>query len=248
MPGRRAASIDLPDARRADHQQVMAAGGGDLERALGLLLALHLGEVLGQDSGVGDGPGLRRCEDRAAGEVVDEGEQRFRRDHLDGPDPGGLGAAARRADEAAVGLGGGERRRKRADDRDQRPVERELAERDLRRHLVAGQDVHRGEDRERDRQVEVRALLRQVGRREVDGDPLRGKREAHRGHRGAHPLLGLGDRLVGQADEVEGGQAGGDRALHLDEPRLDALECHRVGARDHRHPDPNRPRAWRRRR
>ena len=35
----------LAGAGRADHQQVMAAGGGDFERALGALLALDVGEV-----------------------------------------------------------------------------------------------------------------------------------------------------------------------------------------------------------
>ncbi len=40
-------------------------------------------------------------------------------------------------------------------------------------------------------------------------------------------------RLVRQADERERGQAGRDGALHLDDARLDAFECHCVGARDH---------------
>ena len=45
--------------------------------------------------------------------------------------------------------------------------------------------------------------------------------------------LRLAHRLVGQPDEVERRQAGGDGALHLHEPRLHALKCHRIGARDH---------------
>ncbi len=47
------------------------------------------------------------------------------------------------------------------------------------------------------------------------------------------PARGLAHRLVGQADDGEGRHAGGERALHLDRARLDALECHRVGPRDH---------------
>ena len=35
----------LAGAGRADHQEVVAAGGGDFERALGALLALDVGEV-----------------------------------------------------------------------------------------------------------------------------------------------------------------------------------------------------------
>ncbi len=41
MPGMRLASIDFPLPRRADHQHVVAARDGDLQRALHMLLALH---------------------------------------------------------------------------------------------------------------------------------------------------------------------------------------------------------------
>ena len=223
----------LAAAGRADHQQVVAAGGGDLERALGLLLALDLGEVL-VGRGVRHGAGLGGRERGAAGEVVDEGEERLRRDHLDGADPGRLGAAGRRgrsrpqsASAAASAAGSAPITGMSVPSRESSPSATWAAT------SSRGQDLHGGEERERDRQVEVRAFLGEVGGREVDGDALGGEREAHGGHRRADPLLGLGDRLVGEADEVEGRQAGGDGALHLDEARLDALECHRVGARDH---------------
>ena len=44
-PGRRARQHRLAGARRADQQQIVAAGGGDLERALGGLLALDVGQL-----------------------------------------------------------------------------------------------------------------------------------------------------------------------------------------------------------
>jgi hypothetical protein len=40
----------------------------------------------------------------------------------------------------------------------------------------------------------------------------------------AHALLGFRYRLVRQADDVEGGQAGGDLHLHVDGAGFDALE------------------------
>ena len=56
MPGQPRREHRLAAARRADHQQVVAAGGGDLQRPLRLLLALDVGEVL-ERGGVGTVPG-----------------------------------------------------------------------------------------------------------------------------------------------------------------------------------------------
>ena len=44
-PGQSPGEHGLPRARWADHQEVVAAGGGDLESALGVLLAAHVGQV-----------------------------------------------------------------------------------------------------------------------------------------------------------------------------------------------------------
>ena len=43
MVGSRWASMVLPVPGTADHQDVVAAGGGDHQRALGELLAAHVG-------------------------------------------------------------------------------------------------------------------------------------------------------------------------------------------------------------
>ena len=56
-------------------------------------------------------------------------------------------------------------------------VEREPADDRQRRRLAVGQHARRGEDAERDRQVERGADLAHVGRREVDRDARRRKRE-----------------------------------------------------------------------
>ena len=64
--------------------------------------------------------------------------------------------------------------REHAADPPQTPVERELAARRVLGEPVARNLVRRGEDRERDRQVEAGALLLQLRRREVDGDATSG--------------------------------------------------------------------------
>ncbi len=211
---------------------MVPSGGGDFERALCPLLPLHLGEVAGEGGG-GDLAGLGRGEGRAAGEMGDRLGERRGRDDRGGADPGGFGAAGPGADEAPPLFRCGHRRGQRAHHCHQRAVERELAQRNGSLNLVGRQHADRREQRQRDRQVEMRALLRHVGGRQVDRDALRRQRDRHRGEGGADPFLGLGHRLVGQAHHGEGGQARADRALHLHEMRLDALEGDGVGARDH---------------
>ena len=89
----------LARAGRADHQHVVPAGRGDLERALGAFLALDVLEVE---------PGgarrrqlcLGRRQQLGALEVVDDRQQARRGDDLDLAGPRRLAAARGRADDA----------------------------------------------------------------------------------------------------------------------------------------------------
>jgi hypothetical protein len=72
----------------------------------------------------------------------------------------------------------------------------------------------------------VAAFLRQVGGREVDGDPPRRQRQARGDQRRAHPLARLRHGLVRQADDVKRRQARRDLHLDVDGAGLDALERH----------------------
>ena len=156
--------------------------------------------------------------------MVDQGEQVGRRQHVDAAGPGRLAALRGRADQAEPARRGGDGGGQHAGDRVQRAVEGKFAEGGEFGDLFARQHLHGGQHGERDRQVEMAAFLQQVGGGEVDQHAPRRQREAHGGERGAHPLAGLGDGLVGQADDQEGGQAGGDLHLHLDRHGLDAGE------------------------
>ena len=91
----------------------------------------------------------------------------------------------------------------------------------------------RGHQAKGDRQVIVAAFLGKIGRREIDGDAAGGEREAGGNQGRAHALLGFGNRLVWQADDVEGRQSRRDLHLHVDGPGLDALERHRRHPLDH---------------
>ena len=223
----------LAGAGRTDHEQIVAAGGGDLERALGALLALDVLEVDERARGFAD-LRLRPREHLGAAEMVGELDEGRRGDDLHlRARPGGFRAAGGGTDQAfAAGIGadGG---RQHARDRGDRAVEAEFAQ-----HREAGERIRRdGADRrhqaERDREVVVAAFLGQVGGRKVDGDPPGRQREPRRHQRRAHPLARLGHRLVGQTDHVERRQPGRDLDLDIDGARLDALERHCRDPLDH---------------
>ena len=230
----------LAGARRADHQQVVAAGGGDFERALGALLALD----------VARGRAARLPTSRIFGCGRDSTcvprkwlaswiSERGATISISGLAQAASGAAGRRADQAFAARIGADRRRQHARDRRDRAVEAEFAEHGEARQRVGRDGADRRHQAERDRQVVVAAFLRQVGGREIDGDAARRQRQAGGDQRGAHPLARFGHRLVGQADDVEGRQARRDLHLDVDRAGLDALERHRRDALDH---GPRRPR------
>jgi hypothetical protein len=86
---------------RLDHQQIVPARGGDFERALGALLALHIGEVEPGRARRRE-PRLGRRQQLGALEMIDDRQEARRRDHLHFARPGRLAAAFGRADDAAA--------------------------------------------------------------------------------------------------------------------------------------------------
>ena len=185
----------------------MSARRGNLERALGHFLALDLFEVWPRDDGLGL-PRRRRRQERGALEMREQAEQVARRKDLDLACPGRLGPLHGGADQSLASLRGMKRGEQDAGRGRDPPVERQFADRDIMaQHLGIGR-ADRGEQAERDREVEVTALLGQVGRREIDRDDLGRQRETDRGQRGTHPLAAFGHCLVGQADDDETRDAG----------------------------------------
>ena len=67
-------------------------------------------------------------------------------------------------------------------------VERQLAEHHMLADRIGRDGAHRHHQPERDRQVVMAAFLRQIGRREIDGDALRRQRQAGGVQRRMHPL------------------------------------------------------------
>lgn len=82
------------------------------------------------------------------------------------------------------------------------------------------------------------AFLGHIGRRQIDGDALVRKRQAHGRQRRAHAFARFADRLVRQTHDVEDTRAAiADMHLHIDFARFDPLERNRVDMRkSHRRP------------
>ena len=214
----------LAGARRPDHQQIVPAGGRDLERTLGAFLAADVLEIE-RRARAGADLRLRPQQHLRALHVVGELNERRRRHDLHlGARPRGFRPARGRTDQALAVRIGADRGRQHAGDRRDRAVEPELAEHHIAVERIGRDRADRRHQAERDRQVVVAAFLRQVGRGEVHGDAARRQREPGRGERGAHPLARLGYRLVAEAHHVERRQAGRDLHLHGDATRLDAFE------------------------
>ena len=112
-------------------------------------------------------------------------------------------------------------------------VERELPDRGGARERAPRELLRRGEQRERDRQVEAGALLAQLGRREIDRDPTRREVELRRGDPRPDTLTGFLASTVGQPDDREARQAVANVRLDVDPTRLEADERMRDRACKH---------------
>jgi hypothetical protein len=230
----------LAGARRAGEEQVVGAGGGDLEGAAGLPLAADVGEVLDRRVG-GAGRGAGAAEVGPAGQPLP-----------DLPEGGGAGdpqvGDQRRLGQ--VGLGddqepgarpaGGQGGREHALDRADVAAEAELADGP---QAVEGGRRHRpgrGQQPDGDGQVEPGALLGQVGRWEGHGDAPVGPLVAGVAERGPQPVARLQDGGAAEPDHGHGGQAPPDVDLDPDRVCGEADQCGRGQPGQHPHSTPFR--------
>lgn len=235
-PGQAARQEGLAGTWRAEQEQVVAAGRGHLEAALGQLLTAHLLEVrrrhpcpAGAEGGRRGGPDrcgtqhvAHRLAQRTHGDDARRCERRGfarigrRQQDLANAEPGtevGDGKAAPHRPDGAVEA--------------QLAAEQPPGQGRLRQMPLAGQQ------RESDRQVEMVALLAQVGRRQVDDHRQRIELEAAVADRGAHPLAAFPHRRVRQPDDVHLGQPMVSIDFHLDGAGLDPPGSGGCGAGEH---------------
>ncbi len=119
------------------------------------------------------------------------------------------------------------------------PVQRKLADCRVLRQPLWRDLARRGQDCERDRQVEPRPLLAQRSRCEVDGDaPVERPLERGRDDAASNAVLGFLARAIDETDDREPRDAGLEVGFDLDATRLEADE--RLGDRACEHPGQGR--------
>ena len=217
-------------AGRADHQNVVAAGRGHFQRALGGLLSAHIFEVDGKLLRLRQrGCGIRRQRRDAIGAIQqsDNFHQRLHRIDADAGDHRRLAGVGFRHDEvhdlvAARGNGDGQRAAHPAHP----AIERKFAHQDVVAQFFFIQRTVGAEDAQRHRQVEARTFFLYIRGREVDGD-LRGRNVvAAIAQRRTDALAALAHRRIGQPDGVEvvfRGANAGDIDLNFDDRRVYAV-------------------------
>jgi hypothetical protein len=230
---------------RPDEQQAVPAGGGDLEPPAGERLSADVGEIRTDRRRAG----RARAVDRVlrppvvapgAGQGLDplpQGEHPAHRDPRDeGRLPGLPAWEHHRLEPGGPGaLGDHERPAAGPDD----PAEGELADDGDAVELHPRGLTARGQEPDRDREVESRSPLRQARGRQVDRDPPLRQLEPLVAERGPHALPRLADGEVAQPDDRERGQPGAHVDLHDHGARLQAVDRERLHAGQHgRHARP----------
>ena len=226
----------LAAARRANQQQVVPSGRGNLERAAGETLTAHVGEVWLVARRRGTGRGTRQP---VGGRRVVQHPHGFGqgrdRPYAQPCDDSGFRRVRRRQQERRGALGArGHRDRKHAAGSLDRAVEGELPEQHHVFHGPALDHARGGEHAQSNRQVERGASLPHVGRRQVHRDAFGGKLEAAVADGRAHAIAALPHAGVGQADHREHREPERDVDFDVDRDGLDAENRGRPDAGQHR--------------
>ena len=205
----------LARTRRPDHQHVVTARGGYLQRTLHMRLALHIGKILFITARLRpERLPVRRHRRRHLPFAVQQSDHLLQAsgpDHLDAFDHGRLRGIRRRQHQPPQSLfPRAHRHRQHAPHGFQRPVQRQLPGEHRPGKRFGIHPRHRRENPDGDRQVERRALLAQVGRSQTHDHlaarhPLPGVLE-----RRTYALLALLHGAVRQPHEVHSQSAAGD--------------------------------------
>ncbi len=240
QPGEPLGEHRLARAGRAEQEQVVPSGGGDLDGGAPGRLPGDVGEV-GQRRGVVGRLGHRVVGDRLAAQ---QGEQLAQRGDPDGVDAGqqaGLGEVGPRHDDPLhPGPGRDQDGRQHPADRADLTVEAELAEQHDAVERRRRQHPGRGEHGRRQGQVEAAAALGQRRRRQPEGDALGRPLLAGVDDGGAHPVAGLAEGGVGHAGDGQAGQALREVGLDLDQRAVEPDERDRPGAGERHQNAPRR--------
>ena len=228
----------LARARGTDHNDVVAARRGNLQRPFHMRLPLHVGEILGvtrcrrfERFAFG---GLRRNDLRVAVQAGDDLRERRDADRVDSLHDRRFSGVPGRQHQPPQPL------RTRPDRQGQhaphgfdRAVERQFADEHRVGYRFGVDTAHRRENPHGNRQVEARALFAQVGGRQVDDDFLARHPLARVLERRPDALFALLHGIVGQPYEVQAQTAARDVDLDGHRHGVDPHEGACIRADEH---------------
>ena len=168
--------------------------------------------------------GLWRRQNLSAPKMVQQRHHVRRRDDRQVAGPGGFGPAALRADQVQIAGDSRHRRRQDPGDRFDGAVKRQLAKHEVTGNRIMRNAADGDKKAKRDRKVEMRAFLDQIGRCQIDGYPLRRQGQPDRRQRGPHTFPRFTDRLVGKAHNRHRWQTVRQMNLNLDGNGFDAAK------------------------
>jgi len=177
---------------------------------------------------------LRPCQHLLAFDMVDEREQRMRREDINIPRKGCFRAVIRGANNPFV-LGTRPKRR------GQHPryglqlaIERQFTQRNKSLQRIGRNHAQCDEHRKRNRHIEMRAFFLYISRGKVHQNTLGGQLHAHGTQGRPHPLTRFGHRFIRQPHHRKGRQPRPQMHLHLDRQGLNPLKCNGVNTCDHK--------------
>ena len=212
--GKAASQKALARAGRPDHQEIVSACRSDFQRALCSFLPFDLLEIATGRFAF-DHAGFRIGQTLSSLQMIEQTGEIGGRAHRDFARPAcfrPLSPGADKSDLLLACMDGREQDARRGYDS---RVERQFPYRDPVAQLFRIRDPHRGKQGQCDGKIIMRSFLRQIGRRQIDGDSLGRQGKPHARQRGANAFLAFADGLVRQPDDIELGQARRDGALHL---------------------------------
>ena len=214
-------------AGRPDKNNVVAAGAGDFEGALGGLLPADVAHVHGVLRGVGQHRARVHAHRRERFRDVDEVHglrQIAHGEYVDPLDDRGLARIGFRNDHGLdFVLARRQRRRERTAHRAHLAVERKLAKKNVLVEALAEERALTPENRKRHREIVGRSFLANVGGRQIDRDALKREVVAAIFQRRLDAFAALLHGDVRQADDVEiAGLPRTDVHLDLHEVGVDA--------------------------
>ncbi len=221
----------LAGAGRADHQQMVPAGRGDLDGQLRQRLAPDLGEIRAMGDGLGGsephrfGPGLRPAHTREQPSEIGHGVETVPTDECD------LGLVAGGDDETFGVDGVGQRQR--APYGSDGAVETELAQAADVASGIAIDLPGGSEHTDGDGEVEPGSRFAELARRQVDRDPTLRPLGAARLDGRPDPVSSFAAGDIGKADHGEAGQAATHMDLDVDGVSPDAGERRRTDGGEH---------------